>query len=148
MKFTSRDYSFAMNERIDDSAKMSSSKCSVSYRLYTLGVAIECLLRNRILEYTTEFDDKHDLEKLCIKSKIFHEVDEEEKEKLACAIKVANRLWDNNLRYGSQKRLNRYIGDVIARKNNKKRDYNDIAREMLCGMEEATNIIVGVNKNG
>lgn len=147
MKFTSRDYFFAMTERINDSEIMNSSKCSLSYQIYTYGVAIECLLRFKICEYTTEFDAKHDLERLYSKSKIFLDVNEDQKEKLACAIKIANKIWDNNLRYGSQKRMNRYIGEVIVRNNNTKQDYNNIACEMLNEMEEAAKIIVGVNRH-
>ena len=103
--FTHTDYFSASLSRHADLKHLRLNKDSLIFSVYCAGVSIECMFRAYISKYTKEFDTKHDLEKLYAKSLLGSQFDIEEKEQLTIAVKRANKIWSNNLRYTSEKRM-------------------------------------------
>lgn len=145
--FTKDDYFSASKARYQDLEYLKNSEKSIILALYCSGVSIECMLRAYILVYTKEFDSKHDLEKLYFKSQLGNYLTEDEKEKLLASIKVANKIWSNDLRYCSEKRLRRILAHEFVKMRHKPKDINklmsktkselfEIAKEILIIGEE------------
>jgi len=145
--FTKDDYFRASKSRFLDLEYLKNSGENSILALYCSGVVIECMLRVYILRYTREFDSKHDLEKLYTKSELGSFLTIEEKQKLSSYIKTANKIWSNDLRYCSEKRLKRIwkreflkMGyppkDMNKYISNKKSDLFRIAEEILSIGEE------------
>jgi len=113
--YTHTDYYAASFQRIADFQHLEKEPKSIIFKVYCAGVAIECMLRAFITKNNVEFDSKHDLDKLLIDSGVLSLIEtQEEKEELIVAIKKAKNLWNNNLRYFSDKRLKRLIGHELA----------------------------------
>ncbi|ETR73615.1 MAG: hypothetical protein OMM_06831 [Candidatus Magnetoglobus multicellularis str. Araruama] len=145
--FTANDYYSASKSRLQDLEYLRGSEANNIFALYCSGVLIECMLRAYILTYTKEFDSKHDLEKLYIKSQLGSQLTEDEKGKLSASIKIANKIWSNDLRYCSEKRLKRIFAHEFVKmkykpKNinkyisNKKAELFEIAKEIQSIGEE------------
>ena len=113
--FTHTDYYTASLLRNEDLQHLKTNQKSIIFSLYCAGVAIECMLRAYITKETSDFDSKHDLEKLYEKSKIALLLNTEEKQSISIAVKNANKIWYNNLRYSSDLRLKRLIGHEMVR---------------------------------
>lgn len=131
-RFTATDYYLASLTRYADLTHLRTNRNSAIYSVYTAGVSMECMFRAYITKESNEFDSKHDLEKLYVDSKLGANFNTDEKQRLAIAVKQANAIWTNNLRYTSEKRIKR----LIAHKNIKanlndvnayvSREYDDI----------------------
>lgn len=78
-KYTPNDYLSAAQSRFYDWCHLRSDDNCVIFAIYCAGVSIECVLRAYIMKYTKEFDAKHDLEKLFLKSLISQNLTENEK---------------------------------------------------------------------
>lgn len=145
-KFTSNDYYSAALLRNADLQHLRSEEKSIIFSIYCAGVTIECMLRAYIVKNTAEFDSKHDLMKLYEKSQIALVLTETEKEELLVAIKNANKIWKNDLRYTSDKRMNRLIGHEMGR--TKYKDVNKFVKGFYSEIFEATNLIItkGIEK--
>jgi hypothetical protein len=115
--YTHTDYFTASLTRYADLSHLKTNRNSAIFSVYTAGVTIECMFRAYITKYTKEFDSKHDLEKLYIKSLLGIQFDTDEKEQLAIAVKKANTIWSNDLRYTSEKRMKRIIAHKNVRAN-------------------------------
>lgn len=107
--FTHTDYYSASLTRMTDLEHLRTNQNSIIFSIYCAGVSIECMFRAYITKYTKEFDAKHNLEKLFEKSLLANELTANEKEKLSIAVKKANKIWNNDLRYVSEKRMKRKI---------------------------------------
>ena len=107
--------------------------------MFPLNVCLE-----HITNETNEFDSKHDLEKLYIDSKLSLNFNTDDKEKLAVAVKEANAIWTNNLRYASEKRMKR----IIAHKNVKAKlnDVNAYINRESNAIFSATELIIEKGK--
>lgn len=138
--FTSTDYFSASLARNEDMKHLRQNANSVIFSLYCAGVAIECMLRAYLLKETTEFDAKHNLEKLYEQSKIAKLLEANEKEIISAAVKNANKLWNNNLRYTSDKRMKRLIAHEIVRTNFK--DIGKYLNKYYSDIFEATEILI------
>ncbi len=138
--FTHTDYFSASLTRQSDLTHLRQNKNSAIFSVYIAGVAIECMFRAYITKYTKEFDAKHDLEKLYTKSLLGSELDTKEREVFTIAVKRANQIWSNDMRYASEKRMKR----LIAHKNIKA-DLNDVNKYIerhFSDIFEATEIII------
>jgi hypothetical protein len=113
--FTSNDYFSAAISRQSDVDVLKSDDNSIIFAIYCAGVAIECMLRAYILLHSKEFDSKHNLKHLYIKSRLSELLDESEKEKVTELIATADKIWHNDLRYFSDKRYKRLKGHEIAK---------------------------------
>lgn len=125
--FTDTDYLLAAQERLKDSKYLRTNEQHMIFAIYCAGVSIECMLRGYINKYTKEFDEKHNIERLYKKSLLASILDMEEKIQLAAAIKTA-KVWDNDFRYTSEKRMKRLIAHKYVnngKKGNKNR-YKDL----------------------
>jgi hypothetical protein len=128
--FTKTDYFTAALTREKDFQHLRKEKECIVFSLYCAGVSIECMLRAYIKSYTDEFDEKHDLKKLFIKSLISEKLTDKEKEKITVNIEEANRIWNNNLRYCSTIRMKRILIHEIAGKN-KQQQPKDFEKYLL-----------------
>lgn len=120
--FTHNDYYSASITRQADLSHLRSNPSSIIFSVYCAGVSIECMFRAYITKYTKEFDSKHDLKKLYEKSQMANLLDEKEKEILTAAVKNANRIWFNELRYVSELRMKRKISHELIKKGLKGKD--------------------------
>lgn len=132
-RFTPIDYYNASLLRNKDLKYLRKNEQSIIFSLYCAGVAVECMLRAYITKRTSEFSSKHNLENLYLDSQIATFLNVEEKEKLTIAIKKINKIWRNDLRYTSEKKMTRLI---VSKFNLQKLD--DIKREVM----------KDINKNG
>jgi hypothetical protein len=142
--FTHTDYYSASLTRYADLTHLRTNTNSAIFSVYTAGVTIECMFRAYITKYTKEFDSKHDLEKLYAKSLLGSEFDTNEKEQLTIAVKKANEIWTNDLRYASEKRMKR----IIAHKNVKANlnDVNKYIERDFSAIFDATELIIEKGK--
>jgi hypothetical protein len=144
--FTENDYFSGALHRLDDLTHLRTNGKSVIFSLYCAGVAIECMLRAYITKYTREFDSKHNLLKLYEKSLLASYLDEEEKQELAVAIKIAHRIWTNELRYTSDKRMKRLIAHEFVRNGHKGtlrfKDINKYVEKYYADIFVATELIL------
>ncbi|MBC5772625.1 hypothetical protein H8S95_01005 [Pontibacter sp. KCTC 32443] len=138
--FTHTDYFSASLTRYADLAHLRTNTSSAIFSVYTAGVSIECMFRAYITKYTKEFDAKHDLEKLFIKSLLGSKFDIKQKEQLTIAVKKANQIWANDMRYASEKRMKR----LIAHKNIRAglHDVNKYIERYFKEIFEATDLII------
>jgi hypothetical protein len=138
--FTHTDYYSASLTRHADLTHLRMNKDSAIFSVYTAGVSIECMFRAYITKYTKEFDAKHDLEKLYTKSLLGSKFDTKQKEELTIAVKKANQIWSNDMRYASEKRMKR----LIAHKNVKAGliDVNKYIERHFNEIFEATDLII------
>ena len=143
-KFTHTDYYSASLSRVIDLEHLLEKKESIIFSIYCAGVATECMLRAYITRYTLEFDSKHDLEKLYEKSQLSSLLNESDKERLSVAIRKMNKIWNNNLRYTSEKRMKRLIAHEMVRTNTK--DVNNYVSKFYAEIFEATNLIITKGK--
>ena len=116
-KFTHTDYFLASISRQKDLKHLLKNNDSIIFATYCAGVSIECMFRAYIAKYTNEFDSKHNLERLYHKSLVGQQLNVSEKQKMTILVKQANKIWNNNLRYTSEKRMKR----IIAHENVKKK---------------------------
>jgi hypothetical protein len=152
MDYTDTDYYTAAIERLQDFKHLSKEQDRIIFTVYSAGVAIECMLRAYILKYNPMFDSKHDLENLLIDSKLTTLFDEgnkkeqKEREAIIVAIKQAKKVWNNNLRYYSEKRLKRQFGHEMA--NTKHKDINKYFFYKCSELFNATHLIteIGIAK--
>lgn len=144
--FTHTDYYTASESRYYDLHHLRKDTNSTIFSLYCAGVVIECMLRAYITRYTREFDSKHDLLKLYVKSRLASYLnDDAEKLKLTVAITKAGKIWKNDLRYASQKRMKRIIAHEIV-----KTKFVDINKYILIrnkDLIEATELIYKTGKS-
>ena len=138
--FTHSDYFSASLSHYADLQHLRLDAKSVIFSVYCAGVSIECMFRAYITKYTKEFDEKHDLEKLYIKSLLGSKFNIKEKEELAIAVKRVKDIWSNNLRYTSEKRMKR----IIAHKNAKVgfKDVNKYMERYYSDIFNATKLII------
>ena len=139
-QFTHTDYFSATLSRCEDLRHLRTNPKSIIFSLYCAGVTIECMLRAYIAKYTSEFDSKHDLEKLYEKSRIASTLETAEKEALAIAIKKANKVWTNNLRYTSDKRMKRLMAHEKVRTEFK--DIHKYIDKYYSDIFDATDLII------
>ena len=118
-KYTPNDYLSAAKSRFYDCNHLKENDNCIIFAIYSAGVSIECVLRAHITKYTKEFDSKHDLKKLFLKSLIIQKLSNTKKEKAISFIKIANELWSNDLRYYSEKRMKRILAHKFVSKNTK-----------------------------
>ncbi len=142
--YTGTDYYTASLTRYADLSHLKTNKNSAIFSVYTAGVSIECMFRAYITKYTKEFDSKHDLEKLYSKSLLGSEFEIKERELLTIAVKRANEIWSNDLRYASEKRMKR----IIAHKNIKANltDVNKYIEREFIAIFESTELIINKGK--
>lgn len=138
--FTHTDYFSASLTRYADLTHLKRNTDSAIFSVYCAGVSIECMFRAYITKYTKEFDAKHDLEKLYAKSLLGSEFDTKEKEQLTIAVKRANQIWSNDMRYASEKRMKR----LITHKNVKAghNDVNKFIERHFADIFDATDLII------
>jgi hypothetical protein len=142
--YTHTDYFDAAICRSEDLEHLQTDQKRMIFSLYCAGVSIECMLRAYITKNTSEFDAKHDLIKLYDKSKIALILNEAEKEEITAALKSANKIWNNNLRYTSEKRMKR----IIAHQGVKAKitDINKYLNKNYSDIFEAQKIIIQIGK--
>jgi hypothetical protein len=140
--FTHTDYYSASINRQADLLHLAKNPDSVIFSVYCAGVSIECMFRAYITKYTKEFDSKHDLEKLYEKSQLSNLLDEKEKENLTIAVKSANRLWSNDLRYVSEVRMKRKISHYLIKKGLKGKDIIKLIGIFHSDIFSATDLII------
>jgi len=87
---------------------------------------------------------KHDLEKLYTKSLLGSQFDTDEKERLTIAVKKANDIWSNDLRYASGKRMKRIIAHKNIRAN--LNDVNAYIEREYKAIFDATDLIIEKGK--
>lgn len=134
--FTEKNYADAYKERANDYENM--EKCSYAWKFYVLGVAIECKLREHILRHTSVFNEKHNLVNLLASSEITIGMNDDQKEKLTTAIKIAGHIWDNKLRYTDDHRIN----NLIVRMNGyDPKTFAETKQKYIYEMEKALNLI-------
>lgn len=109
-QFTKNDYFSASLERREDMRSLKNIEKSNIYAVYTAGVSVESMFRAYISMYTKEFDSKHDIVKLFIKSLLSQKLTHQEKEKTQANVMILNKYWNNSLRYTSKKRYKRMLG--------------------------------------
>jgi hypothetical protein len=143
--FTPNDYYSASLLRLEDLNQLKSNQRSIIFSLYCAGVAVECMLRAYITKYTAEFDSKHNLEKLFEKSLLGRYVDPENKEEIVAAVKKANKIWTNDLRYTSDKRLKRIIAHEMVKTNFK--DINKYVDKYYSDFFDAADLIIQTGKS-
>ena len=138
--FTHTDYYTASLTRQADLKHLRTNQNSIIFSVYCAGVSIECMFRAYITKYTKEFDSKHNLEKLYAKSLLANQLEVGEKEKIASAVKKANNIWNNDLRYVSEKRMKR----KIAHKNVKTgfKDVNKYIERFNSEIFDSTELII------
>lgn len=88
--FTYMDYFSAALTRQADLAHLRTNQKSIIFSVYCAGVAIECMLRAYVTRYASEFDSRHNLEKLYEKSQLGNYL--EQREALTIAVKQANSI--------------------------------------------------------
>jgi len=144
--FTHTDYYSASLTRLADLKHLRTNKDSIIFSTYCAGVSIECMFRAYIAKYTREFDEKHNLEKLFEKSLLSNELDENEKKKIINAVKKANKIWNNDLRYVSEKRMKRKIAHENIKTEFK--DVNKYLEKFKSEIFDSTEFIIktGVSK--
>lgn len=120
MKFTAHDYFTASKQRTFDVDNFAVLNKSLIASAYLSGVAVECMLRGNILKYTKEFDEKHDLNGLLVKSKILDNLTPGNRQLLASYMNKLNRKWENNMRYHSVEHTKRMIAHELAGVNRKR----------------------------
>ena len=142
--YTHTDYFDAAICRSEDLEHLLQDPTRMIFSLYCAGVSIECLLRAFITKNTTEFDAKHDLERLYDKSKIATYLTSEEKQEMTIAIKNANKMWHNNHRYTSDKRMKRVIAHQIVKA--KITDINKYLQKHYSDIFAAQKLIIKIGK--
>ncbi len=138
--FTHTDYYTASLTRMADLKHLRTNQNSIIFSTYCAGVSIECMFRAYITKYTKEFDAKHNLEKLFEKSLLGSNLSENEKEKLTIAVKKANKIWNNDLRYVSEKRMKRKIAHENVKANFK--DVNKYLEKYKSDIFKSTELII------
>jgi hypothetical protein len=144
--FTKDDYFSASINRFEDFKHLRTNQKSIIFTLYCAGVSTECMFRAYILNETKEFDSKHDLYKLFIKSKMMLRMSESEREQLSLSVKRISDFWFNNLRYTSDKRAKRKIAHKLVQRTNFK-DINKYLEKQNIDIFEATEKIIEIGKN-
>lgn len=147
-RFTKTDYYDAALLRCEDFKylrKNTKSK-SVIFALYCAGVAVECMLRAYMVKNNVEFDAKHDLEKLYLKSQMAMLLNQNEKEKISTAIRTINKFWKNDFRYTSEKRLKRILGHELAKDKPSFRDINKYFDKRYTDIFKASEIIIKIGE--
>ncbi|WP_033960417.1 hypothetical protein [Psychroserpens jangbogonensis] len=142
-KFTPADYYSASLSRQKDLNHLLKNPNSIIFASYCAGVSIECMFRAYIVKYTYEFDSKHNLEKLYLKSLISQKLNVNEKQKMTIIVKKANQIWNNNLRYTSEKRMKR----IIAHKNVKSK-FTDVNKYLSNYQSEIFKAVDFIIKTG
>ena len=145
-RFTATDYYYeAALTRLSDLSHLRTNQGSIIFSIYCAGVSIECMLRAYITKYTREFDSKHDLLKLFEKSQLGSNLDIEDRKKMSVAINQANRIWSNNQRFESEKRIKR----IIAHNNIKVgfKDVNKYIKKYNSEIFKATDLIIKIGKS-
>jgi hypothetical protein len=147
MYYTADDYFTASKQRTIDFRNFAIPKKSLIASAYLSGVAVECMLRGNILKYTREFDEKHDLNSLLIKSKILDNLSPHKRLLLSTYMQTLNKKWMNNMRYNSIERTKRSLAHELARVNRKRVGtvLNKYFREII---ETSEKIIEIGEKNG
>ena len=143
--FTHTDYYSASLTRMSDLEYLKTNQNSTIFSIYCAGVSIECMFRAYIAKYTREFDSKHNLEKLYEKSLLANELDDKAKEKISIAVKKANKIWNNDLRYVSEKRMKRKIAHQNVKTNFK--DVNKYMSKFYSEIFDSTDIIIQTGKS-
>lgn len=133
----------AFNRKIDFE-HLNTNNDSAIFSLYCAGVAVECMLRAYITRYTSEFDGKHDLQKLYIQSQLSTLLSEKEKSELLYAIKTIKRHWSNDLRYHSIKKMKLLIGHEFAQ--SKSKDFTKFIRYYFEEVFTLTNHILKIGR--
>lgn len=138
--FTHTDYYTASLTRQYDLEHLRKNQNSIIFAIYCAGVSIECMFRAYITKYTKEFDAKHNLEKLYEKSLLASKLETNERIKVTIAVKKANDIWNNDLRYVSEKRMKR----KIAHKNVKTgfKNVNKYLDNFYSDIFDSTDIII------
>ena len=97
------------------------------------------------MKYRIKCDSKHNLEKLYLKSLIGQKLNVSEKQKMTIRVKQANKIWNNNLRYTSEKRMKR----IIAHENVKKKitDVNKYILNYQSEIFDSTDEIINTGKS-
>jgi len=126
LDFTHTDYFTASLTRQNDYLHLKNNPMSTIFAVYCAGVAIECMFRAYIVRYTKEFDSRHDIDKLFVKSQLSNKLDSTQKEVISIAVKKANNLWKNEFRYVSEVRMKRIIAHKIVKKG-----YTDINKYIV-----------------
>lgn len=142
--FTADDYYSAAKERCKDLEYLEQNEDCIVISLYCSGLIIECILRAYVHKYNKEFDSRHDLEKLFVKSQLGNGLTSKEKEKLSAGIKLANKIWSNNLRYTSIKRYRRLLAHQIARMPHKPVNLNKYLKKELTPLVESAKYIFSI----
>lgn len=142
--YTYRDYYDAAICRAEDLVHLQYDQKRMIFSLYCAGVSIECMFRAYITKNTSDFDSKHDLERLYDKSKMALLLTADEKEEMTIAVKVANKIWNNNLRYTSEKRMKRIIAHQIVKA--KIKDINKYLNKHYSDIFEAHETIIKIGK--
>lgn len=150
MKFGADEYMHASLERIRQAGVLFDEKSSYALSIYCAGVAVESLLRAFRLLVDKEFDEKHDIKRLCKASRLLQvnrdslerrfdadDVDQFETQ-LQAAVNEVAVLWHNNLRYASEVRLKKHLKELGRLQWMKGDPLRSNARVML---EAATTIV-------
>jgi len=134
--FSKNEYLEAAKERYADALIQDNS---FAIRCYLFGVAIESILKSD----ATKFDGKHDLEKLLNKSNINTRLDFEQRMEIAGAVKSLRFVWNNNLRYVGDKRIDRAIASFNA-SHSKKANYNfqEVHKNMESLLNKTTKLLL------
>ena len=144
--FTANDYYSAAKERHKDLKQLEQNEDCIIITLYCSGLIVECILRAYIHTYTNEFDSKHNLEKLFVKSQLGNRLTQKEKESLSAGIKTASKIWSNSLRYTSLKRYRRLLAHEITKMPRKPVNLNKYLKKELTPLIESAKYIFRIGE--
>ena len=108
MRIEAADYFAAAKERLSE-ANLLYEKERYAYALYTVGVAVESLLRAYIFRLEPKLEAAHNLELLFDASNLQKLATPTESQQIFTAIVTLFRRWRNDLRYASNDRLRRRL---------------------------------------
>ena len=152
MNFQPKDYYEAALDRMDQADllySLTKEHCRglenrrYAWIVYTAGLAVECMFRAYILKATSQFDGRHDLDKLFIASrldahlrkhlsKLGHNAEStvivKRLDRLKTAVVAAAMMWRNSYRYATEGMLCR---DLLNRKVMRARDNKGSKAQVL-----------------
>jgi HEPN domain-containing protein len=143
MRIDTKDYLEAAKDRLTDAHRLYSIE-RYAFSLYAAGLAVESMLRAYRVYWDSEFDERHDLQRLLTKSAVADFVAPEEYVRIHEALLIIHPLWQNDYRFASEDRLKRHLKMRKLDRGIRRNFVKELCR--LCIESADTIITIGVSK--
>lgn len=144
--YTGNDYLTAARARLTEADVLKENPRTMIMAMYCAGVAIECIFRAYIVLQDKTWDSRHNLEKLYQRSHLSSKLDEEERSVLLQFVKLASRIWTNDLRYVSEVRFKRIKAHEFVKNRYNPKDIGKYIGKTCDDLFRASSYIVDIGE--